>query len=157
MSVRSVDVAIHRARALMDEMEDLDPGCWLPEPTLLVFVDPMLRALGWDPSDPAECRPYCSSTGLAGYSLSADPVAVDAEAPDLVVLAASHGASLSELANCVWSRSEARFRGVVDLTDCRHWRFYDAGRLAVEVDVFSMRRGSVARILPEWLSRSYFR
>ena len=37
MSVRAVDVAIHRLRALMDEMVDVDPEDWLPEHTLHVM------------------------------------------------------------------------------------------------------------------------
>ena len=41
----------------MDEMEDVDREHWLHEHTLLMYVDPVLRALGWDPSDPEECRP----------------------------------------------------------------------------------------------------
>ena len=53
MSVRAVDVAIHRLRALLDEMEGVDSESWLPTHTLHLFVDPMLRALGWDPSDSA--------------------------------------------------------------------------------------------------------
>ena len=156
MSVRAVDVAIHRARALIDEMEGVDSENWLPDHTLLVFVDPMLRALGWDPSQSEECRPCCSVACVAGYSLSADPVAGGTEAQDLVVLAAPLGTSLAEAANCVWSDREARFRGVVALTDGRHWRFYDAGRLAVDVDVLSMRRGTAAGILTEWLGKSAF-
>ena len=149
MSVRAVDIAIHRLRALMDEMEDVDPARWLPDHMLHAFVDPMLRALGWDPSDSEECRPFCSGARLAGYSLSVDPVAIDSKSPDLVVLAAPLGASLAESANRVRSDHQARLLGVVALTDGRRWRFYDAGRPAVDVDVLSMRRGSVARILTE--------
>ena len=56
VSARAVDVAIHRLRAMNAEIEDVDPAHWLPEHTLYVYVDPLLRALGWEPSDPEECR-----------------------------------------------------------------------------------------------------
>ena len=156
MSVRAVDVAIHRIRALMDEMVDVEPGDWLPEHTLHVFVDPMLRALGWDPFDYRECRPYCSGAQKAGYSLSAGPVTGDSDTPDLVVLAAPLGAPLAESENCTDSISWSGPGVVVVLTDGAAWRIYDAGRLMVEVDIISLRRGTAAGILSEWMSRANF-
>ena len=152
MSVKSVDVAVHRARALMDEMEDVDPDHWLPKHTLHVFVDPMLRALGWEPSDPEECGLYSPGTGLAGYLLSAEPF----EAPDLMVLAVPPGPSLAEPASWIWSGPETTLAEVMVLTDGTRWRIYSAGRLAVEVDLVRMRRGTAAGVLSEWLGRANF-
>ena len=152
VNVRAVDVAVHKARALMDEMEDADPEHWLPEHTLHLFVDLMLRALGWEPSDPGECRPFFPGTGLAGYSLSA----VSSGDPNLIVLAAPPGTSLAESASRVWLDSEAVPTGVVVLTDGARWRVYHRGRLAVEVDLVRLRRGTAAGVLTEWLGRANF-
>ena len=156
MSVRAVDVAIHRIRTLMDEMAGVEPEDWLPEHTLHVFVDPMLRALGWDPSDSQECRPYWSGAGEAGYSLFAGPVAGGSDAPDLVVLAAPWGASSAESGSCRDSGSRSGLGVVVILTDGAAWRIYDAGGLMVEVDIIRMRRGTAAGILSEWMGRANF-
>lgn len=152
MSVRAVDVAVHRARALMDEMEGVDPEAWLPEHTLHIFVDPMLRALGWEPSGLEECRLFPSGTGLAGYSLSVD----DTGSPDLIVVAAPPGVSLAESASRVWSDPETVPAGVTALTDGARWMIYHRGRLAVEVDIIRMRRSNAAGILTEWLGRANF-
>ena len=152
MSVRAVDVAIHRAHEFMDEMEDVDPEHWLPEHTLHLFVDPMLRALGWDPSDPDECRLFSSGTRLAGYSLSED----HSDSPDLVVLAASPGASPAESASRAWPDPETVLAGVAALTDGARWRVYHRGGLAVDVDIMGMRRGIAAGVLTEWLGRANF-
>ena len=153
MSVRAVDVAVHRLRALLDEMEDVDSGSWLPAHTLHLFVDPMLRALGWDPSDAKGYPPLCFGSRLAGYLLSAGPVAGDS---DLVVLATPLGASMAELASRVRSNSEFILSDVVALTDGSIWLIYDRGRLVVEVDVIRMRRGTAAGILTEWLGQPNF-
>lgn len=152
MSVRAVDVTVHRARALMDEMEDVDPEAWLPEHTLHLFVDPMLRALGWEPSDPGECHLLSPGTGLAGYSLST----VSSGSSDLVVVASPLGASLAEPASRAWPDPETAAAGVTALTDGARWRIYHRGRLAVEVDIIRMRRSNAAGILTEWLGRANF-
>ena len=152
MSVRAVDVAVHRARVLMDEMEGVDPEAWLPEQTLHLFMDPLLRALGWEPSDSEECRLLPSGTGLAGYSLSVD----HSDSPDLIVLAAPPGVSVAESASRVWSDPETVPAGVTALTDGARWRIHNGGRLAVEVDIMGMRRGIAAGILTEWMGRANF-
>ena len=136
----------------MDEMEVVDPEAWLPEHTLHLFVDPMLRALGWDPSDHTECRPYFSGTGLAGYSLSQDL----SDSPALVVPAVPPGVSLSKSASRVWSDLEAIPVGVIALTDGARWRIFHKGSQAAEVDLIGMRRGTSAGILTEWLGRANF-
>ena len=140
----------------MDEMADVTPEDWLPEHTLHVFVDPMLRALGWDPSDSRECRPYCSGAQKAGYSLFADPVAGNSDTPDLVVLAELLGASLVESESCKGSGSRSGLGVVAVLTDGAAWRIYGAGRLMVEVNIIRMRRATAAGILTEWLGRANF-
>ena len=152
MSVRSVDVAVHRVRALMDEMEDVGPEHWLPEHTLHLFVDPVLRALGWDPSDPDECRLLSSGTGLAGYSLSADR----SGSSGLVVLAVPPGASLAESASQAWLGHETAAAGMIALTDGACWRICQGGSLAVDVDLVRMRRSIAAGVLTEWLGRANF-
>ena len=156
MSIRAVDVAIHRLRALRAEMEDVDSEDWLPEQTLHVFVDPVLRALGWDPSDPDECRP-CYGSRLAGYLLSADPVADEAAGLDLVIFAMPIGASLLGSVSCMNSSSKTASAGVAVLTNGTDWQIYDRGRLLVEVDVVRMRRDAAAGVLTEWLGWANFR
>ncbi len=152
MSVRAVDVAIHRLRAFLDEMGGVDPEHWLPEHTLHALVDPILSALGWDPSDLEESLSFSSTSRLTGYSLSADPVADDLGVSDLVVLATS----VREPVSSVWSNSEFILSDVVALTDGTTWCIYDRGRLVIQVDVIRMRRGTAAGILTEWLGRANF-
>ena len=101
----------------MDEMVEVEPEDWLPEHTLHVFVDPMLKALGWDPSDSQECRTYCYGSRKAGYSLFANPLAGDSDAPDLVVLAVPLGASLAESGSCRDSGALSGLGVVAILTD----------------------------------------
>ena len=140
----------------MDEMLDVEPEDWLPEHTLQVFVDPMLRALGWDPCDYRECRPYRFGAQKAGYSLFAAPAAGDSGTSDLVVLADPPGASLAEPGSCKDSGSRPGLGAVVVLTNGAAWRIYGAGRLMVEVDIIRMRRGTAAGILSEWMARANF-
>ena len=156
LSVRAVDVAIHRIKAFMDEMVDVEPEHWLPEHTLHAFVDPMLRALGWEPSNSQECRPYCSGAREAGYSLFAAPAAGDSDTPDLVVLAAPRGAPLAGSGSCKDSGSRPGLGVVVVLTNGAAWRIYGTGRLMVEVDIIGMRRATAAGILSEWMARANF-
>ena len=87
MNARVVDVAIHRLRAMNAEMEDVGQAHWLPEHTLHVYVDPLLRALDWEPSDPEECQPFCPAAGLAGYLLFAVPETLNTTGPHVAVLA----------------------------------------------------------------------
>ena len=156
MNVRVVDVAIHRLRARLEEMEGVDPKHWLPEHTLHAYVDPMLRALGWDLSDLEESLPFTSTSRLAGYSLSSDPVAGDSDDTDLVVLATPLGASRVESASYAWSKPEFILSDLVALTDGTYWQVYDQGRLVVDVDVIRVRRSTAAGILSEWLGRANF-
>ena len=102
------------------------------------------------------CFPCCFGACLAGYLLSADPVAGDSDVPDLVVLATPLGASLNESVPCVRSGPEFVLPDVVAMTDGAPWRIYDRGRLIVEVDVIRMRRGTAAGILTEWLGRANY-
>ena len=130
----------------------MDSEAWLPEHTLHLFVDPMLWALGWDPSDPDECRLFSCGTGLAGYSLSPNL----SDSPALAVLAVPQGVSLAESASRVWSDSGTVLASVMALTDGARWRIFHGGRLAVEVDIIRMRRSNAAGILTEWLGRANF-
>ncbi len=155
MSARAVEVAIHRLRAMNAEMEDVDPALWLPEHTLHVYVDPMLRALGCEPSDPEECRPFRPAAGLAGYVLFAVPETLNTTGSHVAVLASSQGNSLPQLSTWTDLCPESEFEVVV-ITNGTDWLVHDAGRPVVEFDVLSANRGVVARVLYEWLGKSAF-
>ena len=133
----------------------MDPAHWLSEHTLHVYVDPLMRALGWASSDPEECQPFCPAAGLAGYVLSAEPEAGNTGDPDVAVLASSRGDSLPESPTWTDLCPECEFQVVV-ITKGADWRVYDAGRLVVEVDVLRAKRGFAARMLDEWLGKSAF-
>ena len=156
MNARTVDVAIHRLRAINAEMEDLDPAHWLPEHTLHGYVDPLLRALGWEPSDPEECRPFRPAAGLAGYVLFAVPETLNTTGPHVVVVASSQGDSLPQSSTWTDLCPESEFQVVV-ISNGTDWLVYDAGRLMVEIDVLRTKRGEVSRMLYEWLGKSAFR
>ena len=63
---------------------------------------------------------------------------------------------MAESASRVRSDPETAAAGVAALTDGSHWLVYHSGRLAVEVDLIRMRRGTAAGILTEWLGWANF-
>ena len=155
MSIGTVDVAIHRLRQAVLEMEDVDPAHWIPDHTWNLFARPMLLALGWGLENSKECR--C----LAGCRLFAGSVRDSREQPDLVV----HVTSLAEAAGCAESCAGAGPRpvkGASVLTNGGEWRIYDlskpgpGGRLVYRINVTEGSRMRVARLLHEWVARSVF-
>ena len=67
MSIRAFEDLIRDVRKVVKEWDDMELNWWLESHTRYSFVDPMLRALGWNIEDPKEChpeypRPYPQST-----------------------------------------------------------------------------------------------
>ena len=87
--------------------------------TRMALIDPLLRALGWDPEDPALVLPEYESSGRADYALlggAGKPAAV-IEAKKLGESLANHRGQMVNYANM----SGIPYAG---LTDGNHWEFY---------------------------------
>ena len=57
MSIRAVDDAIRRIRVVVKEWDEAGLDYRREDQTRYGVIDPVIRALGWDISDPKECHP----------------------------------------------------------------------------------------------------
>ena len=59
MSIRTVEAAIRHARSVITEWEEagFGPIDWMEVHTRYAVIDPVIKALGWNISDPRECHP----------------------------------------------------------------------------------------------------
>ena len=70
MGIKDVEEVIGGLRAARDEWDKADLGYWSEVDTRYTFVDPMIRALGWDVSNPKECYPeYSRGNSVVDYAL----------------------------------------------------------------------------------------
>ena len=173
MSIGSVDSAIRKIRAVIKEWDAVDLAYWREDHTRYALIDPIIRALGWDTSDPKEChpeypRPYLE--GRADYCLfgTSDVAAVGSNsvAPDVIIESKAFRTPLDEVGLQLQSYVEAEpvmRLGVGVITDGGNWWIYDisrsgdfAGKLVTQVDVLIGSRRASAQVLNQWLDRSGF-
>ena len=171
MSIRDVENVIHECRTMVQEWDDVGLKGWLEVHTRYSFVDPILRALGWNVADPKEChpeypRPYLS--GWADYALfgkrDIKEFGSGAVSPDVIVECKPlripldrDGVSQLEF----YVQAEPRMReGVAVLTNGGEWWFFEvSGRGSFvsgskeQVDILTGSRRASAQVLNEWLSR----
>ena len=57
MSVSAVEAAIRKIQDIVKEWDDVELDYWREDHTRYGVIDPIIRALGWDTSDPKECHP----------------------------------------------------------------------------------------------------
>ena len=57
MSVSAVDTAIRKIREVVKEWDAVGLNYWREDHTRYGVIDPIIRELGWDTSDPKECHP----------------------------------------------------------------------------------------------------
>ena len=64
MSIRTVEAAIRHARSVITEWEEagFGPIDWMEVHTRYAVIDPVIKALGWNISDPRECHPGIPSS-----------------------------------------------------------------------------------------------
>ena len=173
MSVSVVDAAIRKARAVVKEWDDVDLNYWREDHTRYGVIDPIIRALGWDTSDPKECHPEYPrpfGEGRVDYALFGTP---DVEAignnsvpPDVVIESKALREPLDDdvpqLQRYVEDAPRMR-QGVAVLTNGNEWLLYDLAqrgsfekKLVERVDILTGNRRSHAQVLNRWLGRSGF-
>ena len=72
MNITAIRDAIEKVFATFDEWHAIDRADWHEVQTRYAIIDPILRAQGWDTSDPKECRPewqYRGSRRRVDYAL----------------------------------------------------------------------------------------
>ena len=177
MSIRSVERAIQKARIVIQEWEqvaeDFWPGenSWREDQTRYVIIEPIIRALGWDTSDPKKCyteypRPFGGRR--VDYALFREGELADIGSgnaiPAIIVEAKKVGTNLdrrlAQLQRYVRAKPSMK-EGVAASTDGRIWRFYSVeGRknLSEEqsetVDILSDNLRRASRTLNLWLKKT---
>lgn len=102
--------------------------------TRYALIDPLLRELGWDTSDPAQVLPeYAVSGGRADYALLVDGT------PQIMVEAKNLGAPLDSAVTQGISYCTEEGTPYFALTDGEHWRLYETHRLARAADKLVVR------------------
>ena len=169
MGVEAVEQAIRHGRRVIGEWEDVDLNEWREDQTRYAVIDPIVRALGWDTSDPKECCPeYGREGGRADYAIFGADLAIEeigrAEATPLILIEAKPvDADLEtapdQLAGYV-DADPAMSYGAGVVTNGRHWWIYD---LTIEgdfpdkcVQAVNITEGAVgtnAKTLYDWLGK----
>ncbi len=184
MTVEMVKRTIGKIRRVMDEWEEVDrlhylgETRWLEEHTRYAFIDPIIRALGWDTSDPKECHPeYCRPyNGRMGNSKRVD-YAMFGEAdsgkigkwqavPNIIIEAKAVGTNLDgELEQLEgYARASPRMtQGVAVLTNGEEWRLYKLVKgwrslskvecKPVDIRDNQHKPAEIAEILHSWLRK----
>ena len=146
MAVEEVERTIVKVRRVMDDWEEVDskhyPGetGWLETHTRYAFVDPIIRALGWDTSDPSKCHPeYCrpyngqsiGNSRRVDYAMfgEADSGAIGQwqAVPAIIIEAKAVGTTLERYLDDLQEYAQASPRmtqGVAVLTNGGEWRLY---------------------------------
>lgn len=57
MTIKTIENAIKQARNVVDEWNEPGINHWLEIQTRNAIIVPIIRALGWDTSDPKQCYP----------------------------------------------------------------------------------------------------
>lgn len=175
MTIKAVEDAIRHTRSVIDEWNEPGTDHWLEIQTRYAVIDPIIRALGWDTSDPKQCypeyhRPY--NTGRVDYALLCDAedlhdIGSGNVAPAIIIESKPVGADLDQNLDQLRGYIEApppMKTGVAVLTDGLKWRLYNVeGRgglerkLIMEVDIKNGNRREAAQTLHEWLNRNRWR
>ncbi len=172
MCIRDIQRAVRRVRARAHEWDLVGLGHWREVDVRYTFVDPMIQALGWDPSDPKECHPeYGRGRGFVDYALFGLPdvraVGLQKVAPDVIIECKGLYVPLDRNMPKLRGYSSAAPQmqsGVAVLTDGRTWLLYDLSRrgsfstkLVEQLDLFDDGLRVFARSLDEWIGRERFR
>ena len=136
MSVSDVDRAIQKIRGVVREWKDAELNSWREDHTRYGVIDPIIRALGWDTSDPKECHPEYPRSYESGrrvdYALfgAADLSVIvnDGAPPDIIIeskpLRAELADAVPQLRRYAWASPRMR-QGMAVLTSGNEWWIYD--------------------------------
>ncbi len=172
MSVSAVDAAIRKIPEVVKEWDDAEFSSWLEFHTRYGVIDPIIRALGWDVSDPKECHPEYPPPhreGRVDYALFGTPdvesIGNNSVPPDVVIESKALREPLgdeevSQLRRYVGASPRMR-NGVAVLTNGNEWWIYDLtmrgsfnNKLVDGVNILTGRRRSHAEFLNQWLGRA---
>ena len=177
MSVISVERAVQKARREMKVWDKVAeaywPGenSWREDQTRYALIDPILRALGWDTSDPNECYPEYPRPfggGRVDYALFREGELADIGSgnaiPAIIVEAKKAGTNLdrglAQLQRYVRAKPSMK-EGEAVLINGREWRFYSVeGRknLSAErgatVDILCGNLREVSQTLNCWIKKT---
>ena len=168
MSIRDVELVILGLRAARDEWDKAHLGYWREVDTRYTFVDPMLRALGWDVSDPKECYPeYSRGNRVVDYALfrSADMGRIGRYlvAPDVIIEAKKLRTYLDQWVHKLRDYAAVAPRmssGIGVLTNGGQWWIYNLAlrdefpkKLVGRIDVLDDEPSAAAHVLDHWLGR----
>ena len=136
MSVSAVDTAIRKIREVVKEWDAVGLNYWREDHTRYGVIDPIIRELGWDTSDPKEChpeypRPY--REGRVDYALFGTPdvesIGNNCVPADVVIESKAlreplDDEEISQLQGYVEASPRMR-NGVAVLTNGNEWCVYD--------------------------------
>ncbi len=141
MSISSVETAIQQARSVIMDWAQVGFMDWPEDHTRSTVIDPVITALGWDTSDPRECRPEYrrsrgdEAAGRVDYALFGTPDldAIDngTVAPDVIIEVKGLIVALDQHVEQMQRYVEAAPRmrkGVAVLTNGLGWWLYDLDR-----------------------------
>lgn len=165
MAIEDVQAVIRHANRIIRESKELVEKH--ERRTRYYIIDPIIRSLGWDTSDPVECEfEYWLPAGKADYALfvnrrqESNPVVIlEAKGMDVPLLPGGER-QLGKYARGIR-------RGTAVLTDGRKWRIYDLStqarffpskfkdtKFVREVDI--SRDPHAASMLVEWFSKDTY-
>ena len=152
----------------------VDLNYWREDHTRYGVIDPIIRELGWDTSDPKECHPEYPRSYQNGrradYAMfgTTDVQAIgnNAVPPDIVIeskpLRAELDGAVPQLRR--YAQASPRMQsGVAVLTNGNQWWIYDlslrgsfTSKRVEQVDIITDDPQAAAQILHQWLGRSKF-
>ena len=174
MSINAVEAAIWKIRDVVGEWDDVELDYWREDHTRYGVIDPIIRALGWDTSDPKVCHPEYPRSFQNGrradYAMFGIPdvraIGNNSVPPDIIIeskpLRTVLDDAVVQLRRYAWASPKMR-RGRAVLTNGNQWWIYDlalpgsfASRLVGLVDILEDDLPAAARALDQWLSRAAF-
>ena len=174
MSINAVEAAIWKIRDVVREWDDVELDYWREDHTRYGVIGPIIRALGWDTSDPKVCHPeYPRSyqTGRrADYAMFGTPdvqaIGNNSVPPDIIIeskpLRAVLDDAVAQLRRYAWASPRMQ-RGRSVLTNGNQWWIYDLAlpgsfttRLVGQVDILEDDPPAAAQALDQWLRRTAF-
>ncbi len=143
MTVKEIKETVSRVLQVMKQWDDVDrdyyPGetQWWETQTRYAFIDPIIRALGWDTSDPKECqpeyfRPY-SQFRRVDYAMFGEAnlgdIGLWKAVPEIIIEGKAMGANLNIERNLAQLQRYVRAKpwmrqGVAVLTTGEEWHLY---------------------------------
>ena len=170
MTVRDVENAISNVRATRSEWDEIGLNSWLEMQTRYAIIDPLIKSLGWDLTDPKQCYPEYPrplGNGRVDYAFFDNPnltrLGNAGIAPLFLLESKSLGTNLDshfeQFRNYVEASPRMRRRMAV-FTNGEEWEIYRTTQTGVlpenpieEVNIFTGSQHTAARILNQWLRR----